>query len=616
MRQFIVRSELSEAAVRFGVAGPTGSVGATGPTGPTGQYAVQGCAIQTYTNDSTASSIQQCGHALLLSDPNLSQSISTIFKTVFAAALAEAGTGAEDALAVWGAVEVFSSISATAAYANIISSLVNLLAGYIGSLVTTISAFVSSEVAAAAASAAAASAIAAGSSAAEAAAAGAAAGAAAEGSTDIAVASTSIAAGASSFGYVGAIIGFIIGATIAIANYLNPHSVETTYGVTVAGVSYIQTNLTNAAQWLQNQTSVAGMTPQYFAVQQSLFLANPTWLWANQALTGMCQPIPPEQGSGSTVDFIFTQCPGAFELLSRAQFGEAAFNTALTPSKLMFYMSIVKPTGTVPTAQPTNNPNNYNPIWSQADLYGNQAWTPDNPDSDVTFSEGGILNPDTEGLNWSWGPANPQINPVTINSEACTGNNNPATQADTQTQPTSSNPSYGGRGYAAYYYSSCPNLVTNNNSVNSDGSMGPQTDIAEGIYNLQVIYPALTTNQCLCIFNANFQAYLNWIAAAKEWANSRCEYPDAIHLGTGSTWNLETADVQAIQAQWVAPANCPGSKASAATATVQTTLKTTALVGGAAAMGLAFYAYKNGMTVTTAAKSLFGTALKAAKGLI
>src|ERR1700689_5001024 len=107
MRQFIVRSELSGAAVRFGVAGPTGSVGATGPTGPTGQYAVQGCAIQTYTNDSTASSIQQCGHALLLSDPNLSQSISTIFKTVFAAALAEAGTGAEDALAVWGAVEVF-----------------------------------------------------------------------------------------------------------------------------------------------------------------------------------------------------------------------------------------------------------------------------------------------------------------------------------------------------------------------------------------------------------------------------------------------------------------------------------------------------------------------------
>ena len=498
-----------------------GATGATGPTGSTANQNIQqGCAqlddtdASSYDNSTMASSAQSCGQAMLLNS-SLGQQISSGLSNIIATALKESAELAAEGVGLYVALEAVIAVIGETVVSDLLIALVTAIANEIAAIVAAIAAEVGITVA------------------------------------------TTTAAGAASFGYVGAIIGFIIGATIGLVQYIEliDMSIEITNGGTYKVTDYAQTNLQNAATWLTQQTTLAGITPLYFSNIADLFLANPMWLWANQKLTGMCQPVPPgDLGSGDGVDFIFTQTPGAFELLSRAQYAEACWVVATTPSKLPFYWSVPQSTGQKPTDNPLNNPNNYNPVFSEADLYGAQAWTPDNPAADTYFGTTGGFNPDTDSESFVWPLRQAALNPTTIDASACTPSGSATTSSDTGIAVASGNTNQGG--YAPYYYSSCPNLCTNNNTTDSSGKINGQTNIAKGIYALQVMYPALTVNQCLMIFNANYTAYVQWIGQATDWANAQCTPPTAATMGTGSQWNLEQSDIDIIAKNWTYPASC------------------------------------------------------------
>jgi hypothetical protein len=468
-------------------------------------------ATDTNDNDSTASTLQSCAAGQLAANPQLQQQFNMGWQT----ALTNAAIGAGIAIAADASVEAIITVMlalntvATDVIAEVVSDLftylLELLASLIPEVFTTI------------------------------------------------LGSTAVGAGTA--GYVGAVIGFIIGVIIALVQYFdpNPYSIVITNGTTIDAKPYIQTNLANAAAWLMSQKTLVGVTPLWFSNQQNLFLANPTWLWANQDSTGMCQPTPPDQGSGDPVDLIFTQAPGAFELLSKAQFVEACILVGVSPGKWTFFSSILRPTGaSVPititpmanTATPSApvtiqvdpamvafaNPNSYNPVWSQGVL----GWMPDNQ----TIS----------GSSIAWPAAIPNY---AIDSSACVSGGQTSSDAS---PPLVKSGNTQGNNYSAYTYTSCPNLATNGNAANTTNSAlpGGQTDIAPGIFALQLMYPALTTSQCISIFAANYPAYQKWVQQATGWAMEQCALSFA-DLGTGSQWNLEPDDVNAILQQWAEP---------------------------------------------------------------
>lgn len=174
--------------------------------------------------------------------------------------------------------------------------------------------------------------------------------------------------------------------------------------------------------------------------------------------------------------------------------------------------------------------------------------------------------------------------------------------------------------------------------------------------------PGLNQQQCEKIFTALQPQYTAWIAQATAWANQQCSlFPS--DLGTGSQWNLETADVNAIMAQWSNPepgcideqnavllaqayanTQCPCPSAAellskfsppltsndahkivqnwkynngslvcaasgpASSSTSSKIVKGTVLVGGLGAIGLALYAARHGMSIPKAASTLYGAA--------
>ena len=315
-----------------------------------------------------------------------------------------------------------------------------------------------------------------------------------------------VAISTSSAGLIGFVIGVLIAGITILADALNPHTVQTTFGATTAGNVYIQTTIPAAAAVLSAPPggTLAGITVRWFAKRYALFLANPVWLWANQALTGMCQPLPPNDlGGGDQVDIIFTQLPGAFEMLSKAQFIEASAVVASSPLQLPFFMSDTPgPAGATtpfgPDVYPDPNPCHY-----EAFIAPVSDWMPD----EFIGAAPSIAN-----------PAFPFTSPWT-------GSPGPNVTTVTSTCPASSVPNApmgsGANASLPYNYAACPNLwvdssgaTGNDNTTDSAGNITGQTNVGKGILIMQAIWPALTATQCLQIAAQNHAGYLKAAAAA------------------------------------------------------------------------------------------------------
>jgi hypothetical protein len=271
------------------------------------------------------------------------------------------------------------------------------------------------------------------------------------------------------FGYVGAIIGAIVGACIAVGNLIyGGQHLSITDGRGFSCKDYVATNVPQASQWLaDNSEKLVGLTALRFSQQAALFLANPTWLYKNQRYTGMSQPAPPDPGSGDPLDMVYTQVPGAFELLNRAQFAQAVVFVNASAGHLRDCASIP------------------NPVPGQRKYYGDTSGT---PYGTPRKGKGVWPNPDQTQYDDIYSST---ILTWTIGD--CGG----AHQMIPGTQTA-----------AAWYaqYAACPNLTTNGNAYSGvwpdgQGKISGQTDICPGIYALQVMFPTLTTVQCELIFD-------------------------------------------------------------------------------------------------------------------
>jgi hypothetical protein len=416
--------------------------------------------------------------------------------------------------------------------------------------------------------------------------------------------------------------------------------------------------VTTAATWLKNASSdeIVGLTPLSFSNQATIFLANPTWLYGNQVLlwgNGTAQPSPPDAGHGSGIDVAYTQLPGAYELLNTAQFAHATMVVSGQAGRLPFFSSIPKPTGTPvmvanwpvdPAVIQISNPNNYNPMWTQGLL----SWV---PPGIVSQTGAGIVDGvAAAGDPAAWPPGN-----------NFGGGGGPELQAPSI---DGSNPMGPNISYQSYIYASCPNLITNDNTRDSSGKVTGQTNIAPGAFMLQVLYPSLTTAQCLMIFTAAHGEYNKVVNAAQAWANTQCyvSVPDLVYQ-----FGITPGDAATIVAQWSNPdpgcidkhdamvlwqywvnQHCPaptpeavwkqsgGASGPLTLIDAQTivngwsNLKCTApspltpsspaapgaksplvrgvaLAGGMGAIGVAWYAARHGLTITKAAQTLYGS---------
>lgn len=408
----------------------------------------------TFNDDTLISSIQQCGGAVLEADTSFGADVSKIWAAVENSAATGASAGVSVAVGEAILVAALNSVG-FAGLADVISALFTYILHEL-LLVLTATAV-----------------------------------------TDI---TTGVAIGAGA-GYVGAVIGAVIGAIVALISIIiGGPSIQITNGNSYKATDYVRNNLQNAANFFSTNPSLIGMTPLWVANQFDLFLANPTWLWANQNNLGVSQPTPPNQGAGDALDLIYTSLPGAFELLNRAQLAAAMSLVSVTPSKLQFYQA-------VPTSGTINpNPNLiWNPVFSSTEM----IWAP----GDVV---GGTLA-------------------------------NGATATD-------------GRAYDSCPNLFSNNIIAIINPA-LGGQITGQTNISSGICTLQIMFPSLTTVQCTKIFNNadTIAAYNKVINGAVAWALTQCQAPTVAQLGSGSVWNLEPADVQFVLSKWVAPPVTSGS---------------------------------------------------------
>jgi hypothetical protein len=332
-------------------------------------------------------------------------------------------------------------------------------------------------------------------------------------------------AGASALGSVvpvlGTVIGAVVGAIVGLVDFMvGGPTVQVTNGTTVKCKDYVQTNLPDAAAFLGAQTSVVGMTPRFLADAFSLFLANPVWLTINEDNFGRHWPTPPDMGTFSPVDSIYTKCPGAYELLNVYQFAEAAALVSSSPSKLPFFqanaweakqraalaakglpLSLAVPP---PPPFPTQDRSAWNPYQFQVD--GNDS---------NNYEGWGLI---------AWAPCDDP------------GPN--------------------------YVYASCLNLFSNTNTLVGgapDFGRNPrvrvtiqsQTDPSPAGNGLQGMYPSLTTRQCNKLCAATYPAYVQNFAAAQAWmAGQSSGPPTPADLGSGSRWNLTSVDVGILLAGW------------------------------------------------------------------
>lgn len=584
-----------------------------------GTAALATCAFSAYTDTSIAQTLADCGRQALNAAPSVSADAAMIYN----AALAGAAAGMSSAGFVFVSIEVVEAILGAIGQSVAEDILVELVREIVQEIITLIADV-----------------------------------------TGVTIASGAVV-GASSFGAIGAVIGAVIGAIVALVEYLDPSHLQITSppygnGTTFACKDYASTVIPSAGNWVAAKgSSLVGLTALGFAKQANLFLANPTWMWANQTMTGIPQPSPPDQGQGSAIDLCYTQLPGAFELLNKAQFVQACAMLGFAPIQLPFYMTILKPTGTPvmiksaislndpnpipipvdPAMIKSGNPNNYSPLWTQGQL----LWA--GAESSPT---GGY-----QGFNqWPAGTV-PWSDP-----------NPPASKS--------------GQAYMEYVYPGCPNIATNDVVRSDDGTIIGQTDMPDGCFVLQKVFPALTTDQCLTIFNISTQPYAAAFQAATTWANQQCYVDEYVLASIPGVGPLTAPDIARIIKQWVQPSSnptdlnynatcnpskhdamvlaaawindsCPypptvdevltntkGSGITAAdaqqlvsawhnpncknpvsTSTAAGTLvKTTALVGGATAIGISWYAARNGMSIAKATKVLFDAAKMKAKRIV
>jgi hypothetical protein len=167
-------------------------------------------------------------------------------------------------------------------------------------------------------------------------------------------------------------------------------------------------------------------------------------------------------------------------------------------------------------------------------------------------------------------------------------------------------------------YGAPQNLFTNDVIWDPCGT-GKQSNMPNGIYMLQALYPALTRVQCELVFATIQPAYQQNLQEAQNWANQQCPIPTAAQLGSGSLFNLEASDVAAVLAAWnpniadlatgTTVNHCPGGGngggAVAPTSGAMTVVKGASVIGGLAAIGVALYAAHTGVSVTAAAKTLY-----------
>lgn len=404
--------------------------------------------------------------------------------------------------------------------------------------------------------------------------------------------SSAVAIGAGA-GLVGIIIGLLVGVIIGIADALNPHSVETTYGTTVGGNDYIHNNIQNAANWLNSPPngSLAGVTSIWLAKKFQIFLANPIWLWANWPITGMCQPLPPNDlGNGDQVDVIFTQFPGAFELLSKAQFIEANAFVSAHLAKLPFFQQVT------PGSNTSYDPN---PFHYSAWVVQPYQWAPDQYSDGVPvtdLADNDVWPPGSENAAHETPPTNPNTTPNTgftipwpdNSSDAAGGGQQVPNGPCCPSCPGSTtNGPMGSGARIPYNYAACPNLVTNDNTTDSSGNITGQTNVCPGIYMLQVFYPALTADQCLRIFAANAAPFATITAISTP-------PPNLLGPGGGTTTS-------------------PTGTASSApkSSIVGIAAKTVAVAGGVGAMAVGVMALRSGQPASHVAIDLYESAKKA-----
>lgn len=364
----------------------------------------------------------------------------------------------------------------------------------------------------------------------------------------------------SAAGYIGTIIGAIIGlVTAGVELVVGGPTIQITNGTTVKCQDYAKINMPSAVTWMQSQSTLMGFTPKWLADTFGLFLANPVWMTINQGLLGVHYPPVPDAGTGSPVDIVYTQLPGAFELLNRAQLAEASAIVGVSPSKLPFFaaipalvhaqMAAVQNGTPIPTQPAPMNPDPVLAHWATF-----QYPTPKSdgsPCTDFATCRYGTV---------AWAPG-PTVNDPDVENYPIDGTH--------------------------FLYSACPNLMTNSNTVQNPPPPGnpgvktkvlTQTDPSPAACQLQVMYPSLTTDQCQRIFKVHLAAYEFVVQQATNWAlgqdihpddgngnfsqqfgstvipgyHSISDAPNSVQLGSGSVWNLEPADVLAIQAAWEA----------------------------------------------------------------
>lgn len=342
-------------------------------------------------------------------------------------------------------------------------------------------------------------------------------------------------------GYIGTIIGAIVGAIIAgVSIVTGGPKVQITNGNWFSAQDYAKVNVPNAVNWLKSATTdqLMYLTPLHFSNQANLFLANPVWLYLNQNwIYGRndAQPPPPEYGSGSILDIVYSQIPGAFELLNRVHLLTATAMVNTNPARLPFFSGLYHPSkdavGILKTMGlagasgvaaethkgiwPNPNPLDYMPA---VGLTPASQGTPSMAinswqigSSDVSFVSG--------WKGWNWFGQNLGLTNVPKGSFSL--------------------------------YSACPHLATNETVFDASGKIVGQSDICEGIYMLQVMFPSLTTAQCDAIFLAATPAYNKVYNAAHTWALSqKFPVPKTTDLGAGSKYNLTTPDVAVIIADW------------------------------------------------------------------
>ncbi len=432
------------------------------------------------------------------------------------------------------------------------------------------------------------------------------------------VAAGAVGSGAAAAGWIGAVIGLIIAAVEILVQVFKSYVVQPTYTpAPVDAGAYIAQALPAMQDFLLSKKTLAGLTPMYVAKSvtwgypqvRGVFLANPTWLWANQALTGMCQPPVPAFADHDAVQVTFTQLPGAYEATAKAQFVEAAMHIAAAPSQLPFFFGVIPgasgfaANGYGPDVFPDPDPFHYNPAWLEPTI----DWMP------ASYSAAGRPNFSTgEGATGGAGAVSPYVWPWngsptfpggTVDSQGCGGN----LLADNATWA----------GQQAYYYAACPNLVTNDNTVDGAGNVTGQTHPGRGVYTIQGMFPGLNADLALILYAANYPSYQKLHAQALNWVQSQPVRPDASALGPGSTWNFTPDDARALVASWgsgagAVPVLAPPGSAAAPRTTGGSPLALRLLVGGAglAAIATGAYALSRGVPVVSAARTLAADARK------